>query len=277
MNVPTLVLWQILTALITAHAKLSTAGTALESTVDFYVMLLIMNWTSLILIYIYLKEQVQFVDYNENLPQNGVLMALTAVVAVFICASLSSIQLPSQVVALYVPILTTSLSTNTFSGLSFITSVLWNFALIANSEETTKLVAHNGIYLYLVGVRKMYPSQFVKGFCVVLPIMFWAVLHAYMAYVGPYQWQLVAGAFIAGIIIFAVLWKTKSLLAAIITHGTYNVLVITAVALGLIGIPDSKTLTIFPLGMIIFTGLNIIFILLTIRKTHSNGNFSEVC
>jgi len=240
------ILFECLTALITAHALLTSVNTPEQTQVFFYATLLVMNWMCLILIRIYYKEQSQLVDYDENLTQQHFVYILLAVIGVFVSCTVISQPWTSSVI--HVP--TFSTQQPTLSTSAFVMAVLYNFALIANSEETTKIVGHNALYLYLIGTYPQREKE-VKAFSILTPIGFWATLHAYVAYVGPLIWQLVFAAFVAGLIIFAVTYKTRSLLAAVIVHGMYNVIVLTAAGLGWI------TLTVYPIILTIMACFNL--------------------
>jgi len=245
------ILFECLTALIIGHALLSTANTAEQTQVFFYALLLVMNFVCLILIHLYYKEGGQLVDYNENLTERSLIFILIGVLGVFVCCAIITSAWTSSVI--YVPTFAFQIAVDLPA---FTTVVLYNIALIANSEETTKLVGHNALYMYLMNhfPKKKKEVEFVSA---VLPIGFWATLHAYIAYVGPILWQLVAAAFVAGLIIFAVMWKTKSLLAAITTHGLYNIIVLSAAGLGWMELAVSPQLL---LGMAI---VNLILLSIT--------------
>jgi len=260
-DIKSFILFQALTALISGHALLQSANSpSTQTQVFFYSVLLAMNWISLILIYIYYQEDYQFVDYNENLTKTSLPLIIAAIIGVYFAAAV--ISRPWTTSALYIPTFAQRLVLDLthFDFTVFITVLLYNYALIANSEETTKLVGHNALYLYFVG---RYPNRLreVKIACVVFPIAFWAVLHAYIAYVGLLVLQLVFAAFISGLIIFFALWKTKSILAAIIVHGTYNVIVLTATGLGLLMLSPAVLMV-----LIAYALANLVLITLAIRQ-----------
>jgi hypothetical protein len=232
-DVAAFILFESLAGYITAHTWLvaASSGDAVAQTqVIFYTILLALNWISLILIYVMYKGTRNLVNYMENLTHSAFLYILVAIVGVFIFAAV--ISRPWKTTAIYVPSFAQiNLSFTNFDFGVFIMAILTNFALVANSEETTKLIGHNALYLYLMSKYPESPKM-ATGLSVLAPITFWSLLHAYIAYTGPLIWQLVLAAWVAGMIIFAVLWKTQSLLAAITVHGSYNVIVVTATGMG---------------------------------------------
>jgi len=256
------ILFECLTAPVMAHAMLAGMGTAAQTQVLFYAVLLIMNLICLLIIFVNYKEQFQLVDYNESLNRDNFLYVLGGVVGVLVASTLLSRPYGVNS-ALYVPLFAEALPL--FANLPQIaTQILYNFALVANSEETTKLVGHNALYMALVS---HFPEseKYAKYVSVVVPVGFWSCLHAYVAYVGPMMWQLVAAAFFSGLIIFAVMWKTRSLLAAITVHGLYNVIVMTASTLGLLKAPVAY---VYPLGLCAFAAFNTI-LLVKLRRARN--------
>jgi len=227
----------------------------MQTQVIFYTILLSLNWIALILIFVHYQDTRNLVNYVENLSGKDGITILLAIIGVFVFAAV--ISRPWTTTAIYVPTFAQmNLDFVHFDVTLFIMTVLTNFALVANSEETTKLVGHNALYIYLAS---RYPEndKYNKWVSVLAPISFWSVLHAYVAYLGPLIWQLVLAAWVAGIIIFAILWKTQSLLAAITVHGTYNVIVVTATGMGwLMLTPGALTFyigyAVFNLALIIY-------------------------
>jgi len=252
-----LIIFEALTAFISAHSLLATANTPDQTQVFFYIALLCLNWISLVLIYLhYTKDhaELEFIPYLSNITQKGWALILLGVAVSWILAAVLSSPWTSSVI--HVPLF--SMGTD-ISFTVIMTAMLSNFALIANSEETTKLVGHNALYLYLYFKYPNHKKE-IQTVSAVVPIGFWAVLHAYIAYTGALVWQLVLAAFVVGIVIFAVLWKTKSLLAAIIIHGTYNVIIVTVVAL------QWATLLINPIPLFCYALFNVILLILARRN-----------
>jgi hypothetical protein len=261
-DVAAFILFEALTAYITAHSWLqaaSSGNSAMQTQVIFYTILLSLNWIALILIFMHYQDTRNLVNYVENLSSKDGIMILLAIIGVFVFAAV--ISRPWTTTAIYVPTFAQiNLDFVHFDITLFIMTVLTNFALVANSEETTKLVGHNALYLYLAS---RYPEndKYNKWASVLAPISFWSVLHAYVAYVGPLVWQLVLAAWAAGMIIFAVLYKTQSLLAAVTVHGTYNVIVITATGMGWLMLTPGALA--FYIGYAI---VNLTLLIITIRQ-----------
>jgi len=271
-DVAAFILFEALAGYITAHTWLvaASSGDAIAQTqVIFYTILLAVNWSVLILVYMFYKDTRNLVNYMENLTHDAFIYIVLGVTAVFIFAAV--ISRPWTTTAIFVPSFAQlNLSFTNFDFGTFIMAILTNFALVANSEEITKLVGHNSLHLYLVS-RYPESSATVKYASILAPITFWALLHAYVAYAGPLVWQLVLAAWVAGMIIFAILWKTQSLLAAITVHGSYNVIVVTASGMGWLML--SPTVLVFWVGYAVF---NLTLMIMTLKRRHlvaSNRKF----
>lgn len=261
-DVAAILLFEALAGYITAHTWLTAASSgdqAAQTQVIFYTILLALNWISLILIYIFYKDTRNLVNYMENLNRDSFIYILVGIVAVFMFAAV--ISRPWHTSAIFVPTFAAmNFSLTNFDFYALIMAILVNFALVANSEETTKLIGHNALYLYLTS---RYPERpdVIKYASVLAPITFWSLLHAYVAYIGPLIWQLVFAAWVAGMIIFAVLWKTRSLLAAVTIHGSYNVIVVTATGMGWLLL--SPPALVFFIGYAVF---NLCLVILALRN-----------
>lgn len=166
------------------------------------------------------------VDYDENLHAEsfmwialGIIGAYTA--AAFITSQLSTANLgnvlwiPSHEVSFKIP-------GGGFQLSPFWGDILFMLVLQVPAEELCKLALHVGFYMRL---KPALGAQWAKVFSIGAPIFFWAMLHVYRAYTGPDMFKLLLAAFIGGLIIFAVMWKTKSVLAAIIVHFGYNAVI----------------------------------------------------
>jgi membrane protease YdiL (CAAX protease family) len=94
--------------------------------------------------------------------------------------------------------------------------LLYNFVLVSPAEESMKLAGMLAIY-------RLWRNEYVS---VGLPVGFWAVLHAYHAYIGSLQAIFVISAFASGLILYAVLKLTGSLENAIVSHAIYNGIVV---------------------------------------------------
>ena len=257
-----LALFEALVSLIVAHAALSTEGTADFDVVIFYVIVLVMNLVALILIYVFTGDEGQLVDYHENLTPSAFVYILAGIAGVFFTALIIVSQFKAS--SIFVPTFTAISVTSGATSLMW--SVVYNFGLVANAEETTKLVGINAIYMYLTDNFEWIGKDAITGISVVVPVGFWALLHAYVAYVGPYCWPLVLSAFIAGLIMFVVMYKTKSLLAAICVHGTYNVIVDYGAQMGWFNMSNANSqLALTPIYLVVLVALYTPFLILNIR------------
>lgn len=251
-KLPDLILFETLTAMLAAHTLLLSVGTEQYLQTLFYLVLLLLNVMCLVLLEVFMKgRDWRFFNYLQNLNQEAVLWIMIGVLGVYVSAVLIQNLVSS---AIYIPkVVSLAISGVTLGHVASI--FLYNVCLVANAEETTKLVAHQTIYLYLHDrlPEKWLNSKLDEGISVTLPIGFWATLHAYVAYVGNIMPQLVVSAFIGGLIIFAVMWKTKSLVAAILVHGIYNTAVLLAISFGWV-------MAILPIFLIPIACLNLILL-----------------
>lgn len=143
----------------------------------------------------------------------GCLVTATAMVSNFVKSSL------------YVPVANMQLTIGDFVLPKFWSDVLFQLTLVAPSEESSKLVTQLAMFDRLKGAFGAGAARVVS---ITLPIVFWALLHTYRnpGYMGEYMFVMVGTAFLAGIIMYAVMWYTKSVLGAILVHGAYNCIVI---------------------------------------------------
>ena len=188
----------------------------------FYLGLLTIFLILLIWLRIYYKERDQLLDYDENLNFEKLIYIAIGIAGVYLTASFiiskfakSSIYIPYQGMDV------------TYIG-GFQLSGIWNdilfqLVLVAPSEELCKLVLHLAFYMKL---REAFSKSVAKGASIGIPIFFWAMLHAYRAYTGPNMGVLILSALIGGLIIFYIMYKTRSLLSAILVHAGYNSLVL---------------------------------------------------
>jgi len=188
----------------------------------FYLGLLTIFLILLIWLRIYHRETGQLLDYDENLNFEKLTYVALGTVGVYFVASLLVSEFAKT--SIYIP----------YQGLDvayvggFQLSGVWNdilfqLVLVAPSEELCKLVLHLALYMKL---RDIFSQTFAKGASIGVPIFFWGMLHAYRAYTGPNMPVLILSALVGGLIIFYVMYKTKSLLSAILVHGGYNSLVL---------------------------------------------------
>lgn len=262
------VVFEVLTATVASHTLLLSVNTPEFIQTMFYLMLLLMNLVCLLFIMFYYGEpeqdHEQLVDWDENLTQKALAWILIGVVGVYFVSVVIQNLVSSSI---YIPeVVSLSVAGITFGELASI--IIYNICLVSNSEEMTKMTAHLVIYLWLkdkFGEEKTEKyHDWIKGTAIVIPIGFWAVLHAYVAYVGKIMPILVISAFTGGLIIFGVLWQTRSLIAAILVHGLYNIVVLVAASVGL-GLTVAQPIFLLPMTL-----MNVIMMVdLIWHRTHS--------
>jgi membrane protease YdiL (CAAX protease family) len=105
--------------------------------------------------------------------------------------------------------------------------ILFQLTLVAPAEELSKLVVMLAIYLRMKGAFGESMSRLVA---LLVPISFWSLMHVYR---NP-EWSMVTivAAVCAGLIMYGVMYKTKNLLGAILTHAGYNIIVILMMVAG---------------------------------------------
>ena len=110
----------------------------------------------------------------------------------------------------FIPALTSPLNT-----------LLWQLFLVANAEETVKFAFQSALYDrfdHNWGVD----AATILGFGI--PIIIWASMHTMLSYTSGNILGQVVAAVAAGIVLTVVMYKTKSLMAAIVVHAAYNTL-----------------------------------------------------
>jgi membrane protease YdiL (CAAX protease family) len=154
--------------------------------------------------------------YYENLDLMGLLYVVVAVAGMLVVSTFFVGILGASV--LYFPTVFATLST-VGGASSIFTSILgemvYQFTAVATGEELLKFVAYTEL-------RNRYKSLVLA---VALSVGFWAGFHALQAYKNVYY---VVPAFVCGLILLFLLEHTKSLIAPIIAHGSYNTLCILA-------------------------------------------------
>lgn len=221
-----------LTAFIVAHFLLQDFPNT-----EFYLALLLISFMVLLGLKYYHRDKELFVDFDEDLNVGSWLWIAVGTFAVFVVSSFfvkafaeSSIYVPSfQYGIVYL---------QQFQLPPYFNDVLFNIVLVAPAEELSKLVTMQVLYLFMYkGASRSHSWGIKEAVAVGVPVGIWSILHVYRnpAYIG--NLMLVVSAFIAGLIIFAVLYKTKSILAAILCHGFYNSLVIFLIYVGVLLVP----------------------------------------
>lgn len=164
----------------------------------------------------------KLVDFDENLHLGSFMWILAGIAGVLVVSSILVRSIASS--AIWVP--THGLEVtflNQFQLSGFWNDVLFQIVLVAPAEELCKVSLHLAFYLKLKGSLS---DMMARSISIGAPIFFWAMLHVYRAYTGPNMLSLLISAFVGGLIIFAVMYKTRSLMAAILVHAGYNVMVL---------------------------------------------------
>jgi membrane protease YdiL (CAAX protease family) len=211
-----LLIFFVLAALASVHFLLKTQGTALEAATWFYVLTFAFSLIILLWLRVYGGEKGDVVDYDENLKRGDLPLLLGSVAVIAIISSLLVRAFAPS--ALYVPRPGQLLSLSISPSAALIDDLLYNFVLVAPSEECVKLM----------GMLALYRRTRNELISVSIPVGMWAVFHAYKAYLGAMMPVLVASAFLSGIVLYLVLKHTRSLENAILAHACFNSLVVVA-------------------------------------------------
>lgn len=235
-SIDLILFWVMIGSLGVAHSLLLTSGTPWESTTWFYIMMWVCSMVGIILCWVFYKEEAQF-DYNEPLNRDKMFYVLGGVATtLFVSSILVRIYTRSSI---WVPQPNMTLAIGDFNVSAVVNDLFFQLALVANSEETCNLAMMQVIRRKLtVSLPTKYASgksNLVEGLSIALPRAGWAVLHAYVSYIGPLMPLLVASAFISGLIISWCAYnnKVRSFLVAVLIHFGFNAIVVVASALGL--------------------------------------------
>ena len=173
-----------------------------SATVAFTVMATV---SLLAALYTYADER-----YYKNLTQTGLAAIVAAITGMIVVSSFFAGVVGRTV--LYYPTVFMTLATvggATSIFTSFLGEMVYQFTAVATAEELLKFSAYTVL-------RNRYRSQLLA---VGLAVGFWAGFHALQAYSNVYY---VIPAFICGVILITLLEYTKSIIAPIIAHGSYN-------------------------------------------------------
>jgi len=216
-----LILFDVLTVLVIVHFFLSTQGTSLATATTIYSIMWLMSLVILAMLRVYggrSGQEGDLVDYDENVGRAHLpwLIGSVAVIAIIGGLAAAAVSKGITISILYVPRPSLAQAPGIFGSSTVLDDVLYNFFLVAQAEESVKLMAILALY------RKTRNELVSAG----LPIAVWAIFHAYMAYVGQGMDMFLVAAFVSGIVLYIVLRQTKSLLNAVIAHGIFDTIVI---------------------------------------------------
>jgi len=192
---------------------------------QFYLSLLLISLVVTVWFRLYYKEPDQLVDYDENLTLYSLSLIMAGALGIVVVGSIWLGAFSKSLI--YVPIYKMEMSIGNLQLGSFYNNLLFQLVLVAPSEEVTKLVTHLSFYIWL---KEKFDKTWARIIATIIPIGFWALLHTYQnpSYMGTNMWVAVSAAFLGGLIIFAVMHYTKSLLAACLCHAFYNGIIIYA-------------------------------------------------
>ena len=210
-----LLLFNVVTALAAIHYLLKTKGTPLETATWLFMLMWILSLVMLLWLRIYGGEKKDIV-YDEDLKKQDLPILIGSIGAIVITASVVVTVSGLVRSAIYVPRPGAVLSDMPLSTSAIIDDLLYNFVLVAPAEESMKLM----------GIIALYRKFHNEALAVAIPVGVWAAFHGYYSYVGPLMWELIAAAFVSGLVLYLSLKLSRSLLNAIITHGAYNCLVV---------------------------------------------------
>jgi len=212
-----------------AFSALPIAGFLLAGTADtqFYVSLFTISLLGIFgFKFYYAEETDKFLSFGEDLDGFGfVLIMLGVVGCLFISSFLISNFVGQALTSIVVPTPKMALQVGAIALPPFWSDFLFTLTLVAPAEECSKLVTALGFFVWL---KDILGKGAAKAVAIVAPIAAWAFLHTYVnpGYQGVNMLVYVGSAFISGILIFYVMKKTKSLLAAILVHSFFNVVIL---------------------------------------------------
>jgi hypothetical protein len=221
-----LLIFDVITLLGIVHFLLKTSGTTLWSVTVAYALMWGMSLVILLMLRVYggpSGQRGDVVDYDENILRSHLpwlfgSVALIAIVNMIAAAGAASAGLQFGFSAY---VLRPSLASGIGYSATVLDDVLYNFILIAQAEESVKLVATLALY------RRTGNLWFSAG----IPIGVWSAYHGYMAYAGGSLDFFLVSAFVSGIILLVVILKTKSLINAVVSHGIWDSIVILSTIL----------------------------------------------
>jgi membrane protease YdiL (CAAX protease family) len=213
-----------------AFCALPIAGFLLQNEpgATFDVALLTISLLVILWFKVYYKDTSQLVDFDENLTGESMMWIVLGIIG---CLALSTFMVSSFVhtgyylSSIWVPRVKLGLAVGSLVVPTFWNNVLFTLTLVVTAEECSKLVASLGIYMWFKGFLG---KTWASVVAIAGPIGGWAYLHTYAnpEYQTAYALIFVLTAFLAGLIMFYVMKRCKSLLAAMLVHAGYNIIVL---------------------------------------------------
>lgn len=194
---------------------------------EFYLALMVLSLFGLLLLKHYHKDTEFPFDFDENLtlPKWVWIIGCTAVVYAITSFFSGIVAAAGAFSPIVVPRFGYSVNYVILGALpTYVNDMLFNITLVAPAEELCKLVTMTALFIYLSAWIHDKKIKYVLA--VGVPIAFWSILHVYSNPVYIANPLFVVSAFNSGIVLVIALWKTESILAAILCHGFFNCIVI---------------------------------------------------
>lgn len=222
--------WGIIGTIGVAHSLLLTSGTPWETTTWFYIIMWLASMVILLYCRLLYKEEGQF-DYDEDLSHSKLGYVVAGVITTIVCSSVLIRAYTSN--SIWVPQPNMTLGIGTMSLSAVVNDLLYQLALVANSEETMVLSLSQVVRKKLI--HSNINSRIIVPAAIIIPRIGWGSLHAYVSYVGELQLILVVSAIVSGCIISYCAYnkQVRAFLAAVLIHFGFNASVVLAKALGL--------------------------------------------
>jgi membrane protease YdiL (CAAX protease family) len=213
-----------------AFCALPIAGFLLQNEpgATFDVALLSMSLLVILWFKVYYKDTSQLLDFDENLTAGGLVWVLLGIIGAL---GISTFMVSNfaktgyYISSIWVPTTTLGLSVGSVAIPKIWNDFLFTLALVVTAEECSKLVTSLGIYIWF---KRFLGKTWASIVAIAAPIGGWAYLHTYAnpAYQTQFALIFVVTAFLAGLLMFYVMKRTKSLLAAMLVHAGYNITIL---------------------------------------------------
>lgn len=212
-----LIAYVALSAFPISFFTLSTYGTAQFSYTIAFAIMFTVSILALLFIKFYIPdvgegEDSTVADFDENLRGYSLLVSVLVAAATLAMVSLL-IRIPEQTV-LFIPKPDVALPFSVAAVTSeTVGNVLYQFTLVAPAEESLKVAGIYALWSRFAG------WEYGEAPAVAVPVGLWAAFHTILAGFTP--WMVII-AFAAGIIFYAGMRLTGSILTAILAHAIYN-------------------------------------------------------
>lgn len=151
------------------------------------------------------------IPWSQDLDRRALGLVLVGLVGVLAVSTVATSFFFTSII--YVPRFSVQLA----SLPQVASDVVYQFTVVAPAEEFAVLAIAMGLYK---GIPRLQEPIFALGASRLL----WAVAHGYLAYGA--QWNLLAAAFLAGLVMSYLMLETRSILTPWLIHGAYNSLIV---------------------------------------------------